>query len=80
MSSLPFPIPAVPISVWAAASHVAPGLVAPFFRRMMLTPRRDARPAPRLGQHTDEVLASVLGLSDGEIGKLRDRRVVAGPG
>ena len=48
MSSLPFPIPAVPISVWAAASHVAPGLVAPFFRRMMLTPRRDVRPAPRL--------------------------------
>ena len=48
MSSLPFPIPAVPISVWAAASHVAPGLVAPFFRRMLLTPRRDVRPAPRL--------------------------------
>lgn len=43
MSSLPFPIAAL-----AAASHVAPGLVAPFFRRMMLTPRRDVRPAPRL--------------------------------
>ena len=36
-------------------------------------------PAPRLGQHTDEVLAEVLGLSSGEIGKLHDAGVVAGP-
>ncbi len=43
MSSLPLPIAAL-----AAASHVAPALVAPFFRRMMLNPRRDVRPAPRL--------------------------------
>lgn len=43
-------------------------------------PRGAARPAPRLGQHTDEVLATVLGLSDGAIGQLHDRRVVAGPG
>ena len=33
--------------------------------------------APRLGGHTDEVLADVLGLSGGEIGKLRDEGVVA---
>ena len=33
--------------------------------------------APRLGEHTDEVLAGVLGLSDGEIGKLHDEGVVA---
>ncbi len=38
---------------------------------------RDAlRPAPRLGEHTDQVLAEVLGLSSGEIGVLHDRRVV----
>jgi pimeloyl-ACP methyl ester carboxylesterase len=43
MSALPLPIAAL-----AAASHVAPALVAPFFRRMMLIPRRDARPAPHL--------------------------------
>ena len=43
MSSLPLPIAAL-----AAANHVAPALVAPFFRRMMLNPRRDVRPAPRL--------------------------------
>ncbi|WP_234997092.1 hypothetical protein [Pseudonocardia thermophila] len=31
---------------------------------------------PALGQHTDEVLAEVLGLSDPEIGGLHDRGVV----
>lgn len=36
-------------------------------------------PAPLLGQHTDEVLADVLGLSGAEIGRLHDRGVVAGP-
>jgi 2-methylfumaryl-CoA isomerase len=36
-------------------------------------------PAPRLGQHTDEVLGEVLGLSDHEIGLLHDKGVVAGP-
>ena len=36
-------------------------------------------PAPVLGQHTDEILADVLGLPDHEIGRLRDKRIVAGP-
>jgi 2-methylfumaryl-CoA isomerase len=35
-------------------------------------------PAPRLGQHTDEILAAVLGLSGAEIGRLHDDGVVAG--
>jgi pimeloyl-ACP methyl ester carboxylesterase len=43
MSALPLPIAAL-----AAASHVAPSLVAPFFRRMMLNPRRHVRPPPAL--------------------------------
>jgi pimeloyl-ACP methyl ester carboxylesterase len=43
MSALP-----VPIAALAAASHVAPSLVAPFFRRMMLKPRRHVRPPPTL--------------------------------
>jgi len=41
--------------------------------------RRPAVPAARLGQHTDEVLAQVLGLSGGEIARLHDAGVVAGP-
>ena len=42
---------------------------------------QDARgrvtPAPKLGQHTDEVLAQVLGMSGAEIAKLHDAKVVA---
>ncbi len=43
-------MPAVPLPVaaLAAASHVAPSLVAPFFRRLMLNPRRHVRPPPSL--------------------------------
>ena len=37
----------------------------------------DPGPAPRLGQHTDEVLTEVLGLSSTEIARLRDDQVVA---
>ena len=36
-------------------------------------------PAPRLGQHTDQILADILGLSGREIGELHDAKVVAGP-
>jgi 2-methylfumaryl-CoA isomerase len=42
-------------------------------------PRGPVRPAPVLGQHTDEVLAEVLGLSSGKIGELHDAGIVAGP-
>jgi 2-methylfumaryl-CoA isomerase len=41
--------------------------------------RRPVRRAPLLGEHTDEVLAGVLGLADAEIGRLHDQGVVAGP-
>ena len=34
--------------------------------------------APRLGEHTDEVLSGVLGLASGEIGRLHDAGLVAG--
>ena len=43
MAAVPLPIAAL-----AAASYVAPALVAPFFRRMMLNPRRHVRPPPIL--------------------------------
>ncbi len=42
-------------------------------------PREIPARAPVLGEHTDEVLAEVLGLGDGQIGKLRDTKTVAGP-
>jgi 2-methylfumaryl-CoA isomerase len=35
--------------------------------------------APRLGQHSDEVLAEVLGLSDAELGRLHDDRILGAP-
>lgn len=40
--------------------------------------RQPVRPAPRLGQHTDEILAGILGLSSGEIGRYHDAGIVAG--
>jgi len=41
--------------------------------------REKPKPAPLLGQHTDEILSVILGLSGAEIGKLHDAKVVAGP-
>jgi len=46
-----------------------------FASHARLTPQ----PAPRLGAQTDEILAEVLGLSSGEIGRLHDAKIVAGP-
>ena len=42
-------------------------------------PRLPAVPAPRLGEHTDEILLDILGLSEGKVGRLHKSRVVAGP-
>ena len=42
--------------------------------------RETPRPAPRLGEHTEEVLADIAGLSSGEIGRLHDEGIVASPG
>jgi 2-methylfumaryl-CoA isomerase len=35
--------------------------------------------APMLGEHTDEILLDTLGLGEGEIARLHDDGVVAGP-
>jgi len=40
--------------------------------------RAPAAPAPMLGQHTEEVLLDVLGLSAAEFGRLHDEGIVAG--
>ena len=41
--------------------------------------RQAARPAPTVGQHTEEILAHELGMSSAEIGKLHDSGIVASP-
>jgi 2-methylfumaryl-CoA isomerase len=41
--------------------------------------RAPAAPAPRLGEHTEQVLAEVLGLTTSAIGKLHDAGTIAGP-
>jgi len=40
--------------------------------------RVPVRPAPQLGQHTDEVLLSLLGLSESAVGALHDAGIIAG--
>ncbi len=42
-------------------------------------PREVPLRAPMLGEHTDEILSQDLGMSDDEIGRLRDAGVIAGP-
>ncbi|NCC34368.1 MAG: 2-methylfumaryl-CoA isomerase, partial [Chloroflexia bacterium] len=42
-------------------------------------PRLPVVPAPRLGEHTDEILLDMLGLTEAEVGKLHDDGIVAGP-
>ena len=54
--------------------YIAPGAMG----TVLPDARQPVRPAPWLGQHTDEVLAEVLGLSGTEIGRLHDAGVVAG--
>jgi 2-methylfumaryl-CoA isomerase len=43
------------------------------------SPRQPTRPAPRLGEDTDQVLSEVLGLPDSEIARLHDIGIAAGP-
>ncbi|MEJ0012093.1 MAG: CoA transferase [Bauldia sp.] len=56
--------------------YLTPGAMASFTGM----PRQAPAAAPRLGEHTDEILATHLGLSAREIGTLHDRKIVAGPG
>jgi 2-methylfumaryl-CoA isomerase len=54
--------------------YLAPASPLDFSR----VPRLPAVPAPRLGQHTDEILQDVLGLPSHEVGALHDAGIVAG--
>ncbi|HEV2303215.1 MAG TPA: CoA transferase [Stellaceae bacterium] len=55
--------------------YLMPGLALDFTGE----PRPAPRPAPRLGADTDDILAGLLSLSVGEIARLHDRGIVAGP-
>jgi len=54
-------------------SYPAPGAAATFKH----VERNSVVRAPHLGEHTDQVLSEVLSLSDTEIGRLHDARIVA---
>jgi 2-methylfumaryl-CoA isomerase len=54
-------------------TYAAPGAMA----TIPQDARGDVRPAPRLGQHTDEVLADILGMGAAEIAQLHDDGLVA---
>jgi len=41
--------------------------------------RAPPKPAPVLGQHTDEILSGILGLPSHEIARLHDEKVIGGP-
>lgn len=55
------------------ATYLTPGLPTQFCS----LPRGHPSPAPRLGQHTGEVLSTLLGLTSAELGHLHDRRIVS---
>ncbi len=54
-------------------SYPAPGAAAHFTG----VSRRAVTPAPRLGEHTDEILSAMLALPDAEIAILHDRGIVS---
>ncbi|HVC52159.1 MAG TPA: CoA transferase [Stellaceae bacterium] len=55
--------------------YLMPGLPLDF----SAAPREPTRPAPRLGDDTDAVLAEALGLGNAEIARLHDSGIIAGP-
>ncbi len=59
---------------------VGPHLIASSPLSFSEIERDAAVPAPVVGQHTDEILAEVLGLSDAQIGQLHKNGTVAGAG
>jgi 2-methylfumaryl-CoA isomerase len=54
-------------------TYPTPGAAATFSQ----IERSNATRAPRQGEHTDQVLADLLGLSNAQIGQLHDRGLVA---
>ncbi|MCY7319593.1 MAG: 2-methylfumaryl-CoA isomerase, partial [Ramlibacter sp.] len=68
-----------PVFERAVTAGVGAHLAAGSAVRVGAVQREATSPAPRLGDHTDEVLHQVLGLDSAAIGRLHDAGVVAGP-
>jgi 2-methylfumaryl-CoA isomerase len=64
-----------PVEQPGIGTYLMPGSPLAFEGAERLAPMR----APLLGEHTEEVLADVIGLSPAEIGRLHDAGVVSGP-
>ncbi len=71
--------PANPMWAWTEQPGIGTYLMPGSPVTLSDLPRTPPRPAPLLGEHTDEVLTDILGLSALEIGKLHDGGIVAGP-
>ena len=63
-----------PVLDASGATYPTPGAAATLSRQTRGAPAR----APRQGEHTDQVLAEVLGLSSAQIGRLHDSHCIAG--
>jgi 2-methylfumaryl-CoA isomerase len=68
-----------PIWEYMETPGVGPHLAAGAAVRALGEVRTPVMPAPLIGRHTDEILHDVLGLGSGEIGRLHDQGLVAGP-
>ena len=70
--------PANPIYHWVEQPDIGTYPGAGQAMQFSAVARAPARRAPRLGEHTDEILADLLGLDSAEIGRLHDAGIVAG--
>ena len=64
-----------PVTHPSGLTYPTPGAAASFSQ----IERANATRAPRQGEHTDQVLAQLLGLSNTQIGQMHDHGLVAGP-
>jgi 2-methylfumaryl-CoA isomerase len=70
--------PANPMFRQVEQPGVGPMLAASIPLDFGAVARQAAQPAPRLGQHTEEVLAQLLGVDSAQYGRLHDQGVVRG--
>jgi 2-methylfumaryl-CoA isomerase len=71
--------PANPMFTWVEQQGVGPVLSPSIPLNFQGTGRLTAKSAPRLGEHTEEVLHEVLGMDAHQFGRLHDQGIVGGP-